>query len=175
MAFNLADNYYFKALDCYQYEHENTSEHLAYALSYDPNHREANVLMGRFKNEVLQKPEEALPYFEIAISQDPQILDTFIYAVESLTRIGNFERALKMLDYCGTLQLSGSGVVKHKQAWIAELKGEVKQAKVLLKEAIQESCFDQERSFYEQELKRVKTKIKSTSKTIKAVHSAKAS
>ena len=171
----LADTYYIKALESFQYDHENTAENLAFALSYNPDHREANVLMGRFKTEVLQQPDEALFYLEKSIAQNPSSLDSFIYSVEALTKLGDYSRALKMLDYCNTLHQAGSGVVKQKQAWIAELQGNVKQSKSLLKQAIKESCFDQERSFYQQELKRVKTKIKSIKKNLKAVHTAKAS
>lgn len=172
---SLADTYYLKALESYQYDHENTSDNLAFALSYDPDHREANLLTGRFKNEVLQQPNEALYYLEKAIAQNPKEMDSFIYAVEALTKMGEYSRALKMLEYCRSLNQRGSGVVSQKQAWIAELQGQIKEAKTLLKQAFQESCYDQERDFYQQELKRIKTKLKTTNKTIKAVHSAKAS
>ena len=57
---SLADTYYLKALESHQYDHENTSDNLAFALSYDPDHREANLLTGRFKNEILHQPNEAL-------------------------------------------------------------------------------------------------------------------
>lgn len=38
MAFNLADQYFVKALGMYDYDLEEVVENLNYALSYDPEH-----------------------------------------------------------------------------------------------------------------------------------------
>ena len=77
MSISIADTYYLKAVSNYPWNLDEATENLNYALSYDEHHAPANCLMGRLYMEILKDFDKAGSYFEQAIINDLQYVDTY--------------------------------------------------------------------------------------------------
>lgn len=160
MALTLADQYYIKALEGYDYDLEEVVENLNYALSYDQDHSGANYLMGKLYMEQFQKFDLAKEYLEASMAYDPENLNTCESLSWLLIRTRKFKEALKLIKYALGLE----GAIKPEfirlQALVHELQKDYYRAKDLLNVAIEESYDSSYISFLESEISRVKKKIK---------------
>lgn len=160
MALTLADQYYIKALEGYDYDLGEVVENLNYALSYDQEHAGANYLMGKLYMEQFQKFDLAKEYLEASMACDPESINTCEHLSWLLIRTGKFKEALKLIQYAIGLEGAIKSEFIRLQALVHELQKDYFRSKDLLKMAIEESYDSSYISFLENEISRVKKKIK---------------
>lgn len=160
MSLTLADQYYMKALDGYDYDLEEVVENLNYALSYDQEHAGANYLMGKLYMDHFQKFDLAEEYLEASLACEPDNIKTCESLSWLMIRTRRFNEAHKLITYALELK----GVVRpdflRLKALVFELQKDYYQSKELLNVAIDESYDSSYISFLEGEISRVKKKIK---------------
>lgn len=160
MSLTIADQYYLKAVDFYPYDLEQATEALNFALSYDNEHCQANCLMGRLHMEVLKNFDTAEQYFEAAIVSNLQYVDTYKYF--SLLKIwkGEFSQAMRIIEY--GLKVKGMDIacLIQRKALIYEAKGFLELSKSHIEVAMASSVKEEYVSFFENEITRLKKKIK---------------
>lgn len=167
MDLSLADTYYLKALDSYPYNLESATENLNYALSYNSDHAQANCLMGRMYMEILKDYELAERYFELAIINDLQYVDTYKWFSLLMIWKSEYERAEKIINYGCKVKGMNQAVMIHRKALISEAKGEYIAAAKLIKYALRSSLSNENIASLNCELERVKKKVKSKKKQYK--------
>jgi len=160
MALTLADQYYMKALDGYDYDLEEVVENLNYALSYDQEHAGANYLMGKFYMEQFQKFDLAEEYLEASLVCDPESINTCESLSWLLIRTRRFKEALKLITYALGLQGAIRPEFLRLKALVYELQKDYHKSRELLNVAIEESYDSSYITFLESEIARVKKKIK---------------
>ncbi len=160
MAFNLADQYYVKALEVYDYDLEEVIINLNYALSYDPDHSGANELMGRIYMDQFRQFDKARIYLEEAIASDMNN----IRACESLAQlficIRKFPAALKLIDYSITISGARRDQWLRLKSLVFEMKKEYSQTLAILEQAKEECVCSDYTSFLNDEIRRVKNKLR---------------
>ncbi len=159
MALTLADQYYLKALDDYDYDLEVVVENLGYALGYDSEHAGANHLMGKLYMEKFRKFDLAEEYFIASLASEPSNVDACESYSRLLIRTGKFPEALKLIRYASGL--SGAVISKFLQleALVHELQKDFGKAKELLQAAVLESYDSHYIYFLNQEIDRVEKKM----------------
>lgn len=157
---DLATTYYLKAKDSYPYDLEETFESLSYALSYDESHAASHCLMGRFYAEQAQDYTESFYHFEQALLKDMTYISTYYYYADALITYGEFDRVKRLLKYAKGVKGICLSCVLQRKALLKEKQGKLIKAKNLLNKAKQMSTNNGEISFIEEELKRIKSKIK---------------
>ncbi len=164
MSISIADTYYLKAVSSYPWQVEAATENLNFALSYDENHAQANCLMGRLHMEILKDFEGAEFYFEQAIMNDLQYIDTYKWF--SLLKIwtGEFDKARKIIDYGMKIKGMDKALLIHRKALICEAQGYSIAAQKLLVYAMRCSLSESYVTFFKDELSRIQTKLKATKK-----------
>jgi Tfp pilus assembly protein PilF len=160
MALTLADQYYLKALDGYDYNLDEVIENLNYALSYDQEHAGANYLMGKFYMEQMHQFDLAKEYFEASMVCDPTKSDTCQSFSWLLIRTRQFSEALKLIRYAYGLPGAMMPDFLRLEALVHELQKDYSGAVELLNEAIDESYDDSYVVFLEAELARVEKKMR---------------
>lgn len=158
MAITLADQYYLRALEDYEYNLEDAVENLNYALSYNDEHSGANHLMGKLYMEQFQKYELAEEYFELAMASDPCNLNTCESFIWLMIKTQKFKEALKLIKYTYTLKGVNVSMFLRTEALVYEQIKEFDKAKKLLKISMEESYDSNYIVFLKDELKRVKSK-----------------
>lgn len=158
MSITLADQYYLKALDDYDYSFTEVLENLNYALSYDADHAGANYLMGKLYMEQFQQFDLAEEYLVSAMSSDPENIKTCESFVWLMIKTHRYKDALKLINY--TLDLKGALLPEllRLKALTFELMKEYDKAKNVLNEAIAESYDSRYIDFLEDEKNRVNRK-----------------
>ncbi len=159
MALTLADQYYMKALEGYDYNLEEVVENLNYALSYDQEHAGANYLMGKLYMEQFQKFDLAKEYFESSMACDPTNLNTCESFTWLLIRTRKFAEALRLIKYASGLQGAIRPEFLRLEALVYELQKDYKGSIELLNSAIDESYDSGYIEFLENELDRVNMKM----------------
>lgn len=161
MVLSLADQYYLKALENYPFGLEFTIENLNYALSYDENHAPANCLMGRLYMYQLKDFEKARQCFYKSLVGNINFPDTYKYY--SLLRIweGEYIRALAIIDRGLKVKGMDRSILYIHKAMIHEWKFEFKEAKAVLKQAKLCSVDQCRLNQLNEDLRRIKKKIKS--------------
>ena len=162
MGISLADQYYLKALDNYNYDVAEVIENLNYALSYNSHHADANCLMGRVYSELIYNTDLATQYFEQALSNDLSNMEVIRCYTHLLIKHGDYEKAKKMIKYGRTVKGISKAMLMHYEALIAEHQKDYSKAKQILKETLNEAFSASETSFIKSEITRVKEKIKRT-------------
>jgi len=99
MESNTHNIYLFRALDAYPNNLEETLESLNYALSYDPNNAQALLLMARIYSEQLKDYENAIYYFEAAMSSNMLMAQLYPEYAYTLIRNEDYPQAKRLLDY----------------------------------------------------------------------------
>ena len=161
MNLTLADQYYLKALNLYDYDMDQTVEYLNYALSYDPGHAEANCLMGKFYMDRLQRFDQAEEFLANSLATEPENIATCECFSMLLIKTKRYQEALKLIRYGSSLRGANVSEFLRLEALICELQKDFDQAKLLLQRAVEE-CFDSEYvDFLNREIRRVESKIKS--------------
>ncbi|WP_420316093.1 tetratricopeptide repeat protein [Ekhidna sp.] len=162
MAFNLADQYFVKALEMYDYNLEEVVENLNYSLSYDPEHPAANELMGRMYMDQFGELEKAKVYLDEAMAADLSNLQV----CESITRwhikMRAYKDALLVISYASGLPGAQMDQWIRMEALIYELCKEYAKAMDLLKRALDESVSSEYSYFLKGELNRVCSKHRNT-------------
>ena len=160
MGSTIADQYYLKALDNYPFDFENVVENLNYALSYDEQHAHANHLMGCVQMYILKRFDLAIEYFDQALIGDLNFPDTYKNYSRLLVWLGEFEKAEKLIQFGLKVKGMDRKALYLRQANILELKGNFEEAKKVLKD-IRVYCLDElATKQIEDELSRIKKKIK---------------
>ena len=166
MAHSLTESYYLKALEAYPWELAEVLENLNYALSYDAENAAANCLMGQLQMEYLKDYPAAQHYFESALGINPK----YACALENLAQLFIHQRKLrqahKLLHYAHKEKILDPGLVYCGMSKILERQGNLKLAKVYLKNALAQALSADEQEYFEKELERLKKRIK-THKSLK--------
>lgn len=97
MGLSLADEYYLKAVDNYDFNLEGVVEPLNYALSYDEEHVPSLCLMARIKMDYLKDFKSARHYFELALIVDPNYIDIYKYYSKLLIWTGELDKAEQLI------------------------------------------------------------------------------
>lgn len=161
---NLATNYYIKAKDSYPFELNEAIEALEYALSYDEEHAGAHCLMGRYYSEHEYNYKEAFYHFERALFYDLEHVETYLYYTLALIEYGEYDKAKKVISYGKKIPGVNLANMIYRRALIHERKGKLYKAKEKLKKAMNVSCSNYNIDFYNDELNRVKEKIRKRNK-----------
>jgi len=164
MSISIADAYYLKALNMYPWKMETVTENLNYALSYDPDHAQANCLMGRLYMEILKDFNEAEYYFEKAIMCDINYVETYKYF--SLLKIwqGEYDKARKIINYGMKVKGMDKAIMTHRKVMIYEAKGQQLAAQKLLAFAMRCALSDEAYTFFKDEMSRLRSKLKAVRK-----------
>ncbi|WP_422361415.1 hypothetical protein [Reichenbachiella sp.] len=158
MSITLADQYYLKALDDYDYSFTEVLENLNYALSYDTEHAGANYLMGKLYMEQFQKFDLAEEHFVAAMSTDPENINTCENFAWLMVKTRRYKEALKLINYALDLKGALLPELLRLKALTFELTKEYDKAKNVLNEAIAESYDSRYIDFLEDEKNRVNRK-----------------
>lgn len=167
MTNTLSNKYFLQALEAYPYDLSDTLEALEYAISYEPMHAAANCLMGQLYNEQLHMPGTAEYYFEQALIADISYLETYIHYSLLLIENKEIKKGMKLLNHVKKLKGYNIAWIHHRYGLIYECKQKYKQAKKSYKQGLMFSMNENERTFLENELKRVKNKKKLLDKSKK--------
>jgi len=164
MALTIADQYYLKAIEYYDYNLEEVIENLNYALSYDQEHSSANCLMGKLYMEQFQRFDLAEEYFVASMASEPDNINTCENFAWLLIRTRKFDEALKLINYALKLKGAIRAEFIRMKALVYELQKDYLRSKALLAEAIQESYDSNYIEFLERELERIEKKAKALEK-----------
>ncbi|MFN3405556.1 MAG: hypothetical protein ACK40G_15760 [Cytophagaceae bacterium] len=160
----IAEQYYIKALNLYPYSLDEFMEQIHYALSYDPEHAGANLLMGKMYMEQFQKYSEAEPYFQKALAGEPDNM----FACERLAvlyiYLRAFDKAERVIRYWYTVQGACLAQVRYTEAMLCEYQRDYVRAKYLFEMAMMDTYNNDYMSFLEAEIDRVEKKIAKGSK-----------
>ena len=156
----LANTYYIKALDQYPYDLAAFLESINYALSYDENNPDANCLMGRFNMEHLFNFEEAKYYFEKALCNDVNHIQTYYYFIRWAINVNDLDFAKRLIKFAGKLQGICGATLMHRSGIIAEKNGDFKKALKFYENAIITTTFNSDTDFFKREKARAKNKMK---------------
>lgn len=164
MGNNLHNSYVFQAIDAYPYNLEETLEALNYALSYNENDAQALCLMGRVYAEQLKDYETAKQYFAEAIAQHMEMPKTYPIYIQTLLWNEDFDEAQKLIDFAKTVKGVDKALIQLMQGILFELKEQYKEAIKALKAAKKIAVYNGFIDYLENELSRVKKKIKPKNK-----------
>lgn len=160
MGASIADQYYLKAFDNYPYDIEVVVENLSYALSYDENHAQSNYLMACVHMYVFKKFDTAVEYFDQALVSDLNYPDTYKNYSKLLIWLGEFEKANKLISFGLKVKGMDRKALLLSKASIYELRGNLEEAKKILKD-VRIYCLDSSATDHiEKELSRLKNKTK---------------
>lgn len=160
MAINIADQYYIKALDSYPYDLSEAIESLNYALSYEPEHSGSHNLLGKMYWNEFQNIEKALYHYELALEADPCHISTYMEMIDLYSQNFKYDKALKIIRFACRLEGANMIILMHREAMIYELMGEHKIARKVLIQTKQLSTSNYDRNYLDEEMKRIKEKIK---------------
>ena len=159
MSKTLAETYYLKAQDRYPINLADTFEALNYALSYDDEHIQSNLMMAEIYVEYMNDPSAAEEYFRAALSVGTDNFDVFKNYCQFLFDQGRLKEAEKVNGYAAKLLDADQSAVIRMKALIAEKRFAYKEAKRLLETAICHSYNDDYLLLLKTDIKRVKQKI----------------
>lgn len=160
METNLHNNYLFQALDAYPYNLEETLEALNYALSYNNKDAQALCLMGRVYAEQLKDYETAKQYFAESVAQRMEMPNTYPHYIYTLLLNEDFEEAQKLIEFALTIKSIDRAVCNYLQARLFETLKEFKKAIKYYKEAKLLATNNYFINCMDEEIERVKKKIK---------------
>jgi tetratricopeptide (TPR) repeat protein len=160
MDLTLADQYYLKAVDSYPYCREFVIENLNYALSYDEEHAQALCLLGRIYMYELKEYRAALVCLQKALQSDMQYPDTYKYLSLLKIWLSDYDGALKVIRYGKKVKGMDVSTLLLLESLISECKGELDHAKTILKQAKLYSIDHGLIYRIDQNLARVKKKMK---------------
>jgi tetratricopeptide (TPR) repeat protein len=156
----LASTYFLKALDQYPYDLTAFLESINYALSYDENDPDANSLMGRFSMEHLFDFDAAKYYFEKALSDDINHIQTYYNFIRWAIDVNDLELAKKLIKYAKTIPGICQASLLHRRGSITEKNGNYKKALQYYSRAIENTISNSDSDFFKGEKARIKNKMK---------------
>lgn len=160
MSLTIGDQYYLKALDWYRWNLEQATESLQYALSYDPDHVQANCLMGRLYMERMKDYWAATHYFDKALAADINYVDTYKYYSLLCIWQGKYDKALKIIDYGMKIRGMDTSVLHYHLSVMASYQKKWKKAIGHLENALILTHNEDQVWQLEQELIRLQKKVK---------------
>jgi Tfp pilus assembly protein PilF len=159
MSLSVADQYYLKGLDHYNYDWEEVVENVNYALSADPEHAGANHLMGKLHYEQLKNFDLAESYFVSALESNPCHIDTCFDYTLLLMQLNRFEEASNLLTHLERIPGAEKCRVKGIRGQIAEQKGDFNQAKLYYQSSKQSVLDPNQSALLKQAIERVDDKL----------------
>lgn len=164
METNLLNNYVLKAINAYPYDLEETVENLNYALSYEPDNAYALYLMGRLQAEQLGDYEKAKAYYAEALANKMDFQKVYYRYILVLIWNHDYHEAQKLIDFAFTVKGIYKAEIYLYQGYVHECFKNYKEALKALKQAKKDAYNNQFISFIENEIKRIKDKIKPKNK-----------
>ena len=155
----IAHTYYLKAFDQYPYDLAEFLEAINYALSYDENDADANCLMGRYYMEHLYKFDQAKHYFEKALSNDINHIQTYYYFIRWAIDVEELNTAKRLIKFAATIPGVCQATLIHRRGSIAEKNGKFKKALKHYQQAINLTIYNSDSTYFKNEKARVKNKI----------------
>lgn len=163
---NLNTQYYLEAYDSYPYDLKQAAESLNYALAYDDEHAPTLCLMGKMQYEQLKDVASAAHYFEMALLYDKQFADTYFSYTDMLLNIRNFKKAKQIIDKAEEINAVCKACLWQKKSLWFEKQGLLKFAKTALLAGINTSVHNGEIANLNEDLSRVKEKLKRLKKQV---------
>lgn len=157
---NLLNNYVLKAINAYPYDLEETVENLNYALSYEPNNAYALYLMGRLQAEQFGDYEKAKQYYAEALANKMNFQKVYYRYILVLIWNHDYKEAQKLIDFALTVKGIYKSEIYLYQGYMHECLENYKNALTALKQAKKMGYNNNYLSFIDNEIKRVKDKIK---------------
>ncbi len=164
MATQLAESYYLKALENYPWELSEALEQLQYALSYNNQHPAANCLMGQLQMEYLKNPTEAEYYFEQALVFDAHFTCAYEHLVKLYISQNRLRKAERVLYFMQKLPMVKQTFLFAGISTILEKRGALKLAKQNMQMALACAENQDELTFFQEEVNRLKVKTKTLKK-----------
>ena len=163
MGLTVADTYFLKAKgasDNYQGDWDEICESLNYALSYDENHCASLCFLGKIYAEQFLNYEKAFECFDKVIAFDQMYLVVYSLYGKYLIWADEIVKAQKLILFAFTLK----GIDKSEMYWLSsyalESRGQYKLSLKMLKKAQLENYNTHHNYFLEDEVKRIKNKLK---------------
>lgn len=169
----LSNKYYLQALDAYPYDLGEAIESLNYALSYNQENAQAHCLLGQLYMDHLKDYSKAEHHYEQALISDMHYVITYEKYSLLMISLGAYSKASKLIKHAQTIKGINQAIMLQRKALIAEVNKKYSQAKVLIKQAYNESWNEDEREFLKNELNRIKSKIPKPKKKSKKKKGAK--
>lgn len=171
MGTNLNTTYVLKALDAYPYDLEETMEALNYALSYNSKDVHALCLMGRVYAEQLHDYETAKEYFVAALSEGIEVHYIYLYYIRTLMWNDEYKEAERLIDFAYKVKGIDKGALLLIEGQLYEAIENYELALATLKKAKKGGLNNGFVDYVDDEIYRVKRKMKSTNKKKKKVES----
>ncbi len=159
MSISLANSYYIKALDNYDYDAEQTIEALNYALSYDEEHAGVHCLMGRLQMDQLKNFEAAAFHFRKALYFDKNYVDIYLYYSKLLIKLNEIKKAKTLIKTGLAIKGMDKAILFSRIAFIAERKGKYNKAIKFYRKALKHSYNQSYFQHYKEEISRVESKL----------------
>ena len=167
METNLHNSYLFKAMDAYPFDLEETLEALNYALSYNNRDAHALCLMARVHTEQLQDFETAKQYYVEALSEGLDAHHIYPYYIQTLIWNDDYKEAENLIEFAFKVKGIDKGLLLLKQGQLYETIGKNKLALKTLKEAKKGGLNNGFVQYVNDEISRVKNKLKPCKKKMK--------
>lgn len=161
MAISIADQYYLKGWDRFDYDWEATIENLNYALSHDPDHAGANHLMGRLFENEFKDYETAESYYLRALGSNPNHLRTCKDYAYLLITLYRHSEADKLLEHFSRIPGSDRSTYHLYKGLNQEFQRNYEAALEQFKEAIATAVNNSFIDDVKDDIKRVKAKMQS--------------
>ncbi len=157
---HLLNNYVLKAIDAYPYDLEETVENLNYALSYESNNAYALFLMGKLQAEKIGDYETAKLYFAEALASKMDFQKVYPKYIQTLLWNDDLDEAQKLIDFALTIKGIDKGAIWDKQGQLFEIKQAYKKAIKAYKTAKVFGYNDSFINYTDDEISRIKSKLK---------------
>lgn len=148
-----------QAYESYPYDLSETLEALSYAISYDSSHAGAHCLLGQLNFNELKQYSKAEYHFEQALISDINYVATYEHYAMLLIITGRYNKAQRLIKYAYSVTGINVAIILHREGLMHEYQHRLFMAKKFMKLAYTNSCNQEERSFFREELERVKTKL----------------
>ena len=156
----LADQYFLKALDSFNWSSSESLESLNYALSYDQEHAPSLCLLARMYMLKLKDYDAAAHYFEMALLTGSEHVDIYKYYSLLLIWLGEFQKADKLIRKASKVKGMPQTVILRRRAKLYEYMGKVDYALAeSFKGRLLSDC-DYDYDYFGKEIKRLRRKIK---------------
>jgi len=156
----IADTYFLKAFDNYDYNIEEAVENIKYALSYDEEHAPAWCLQGRLMMDCLKNFREAKSCFERAIFYDPTYVETYKYYSLLLIWTSDFEKAQIIINKSKRVKGMSRATIIQRSAMVYEYQGRIGEAIRIMKKGKLFSLTQSNYDYFNKEVTRLKRKVR---------------
>ena len=157
---NIADTYFLKASDNYDYNMEELIENIGYALSYDEEHAPTWWLQGRLLMYELKNYKGAIRCFEKAIFYDPTYIDTYKFYSLLLIWMCDFEKAQIIINKGKRVKGMPISIIIQRLAMIQEYQGKIGNAIRILNRGRLLSLTQNDFDFFNNEVIRLQRKVR---------------